>query len=153
MSLQSEHTKGVKAWQIIRHLRTGGVKWLLQKIKSVQTAVTQLKNGKTLKRLDGTNLTFWYNDDFATIRFQAQNLTVPKNDDKTIFVLPSGVTYEGWHIYTPGLILDTSWYPAGTCELNLDKDGFDLRFPQGTSSATRQIMATVTLPRSFFTIN
>ena len=153
MSLQSEHTKGVKAWQIIRHLRTGGVKWLLQKIKSVQTAVTKLKNGKTLKRLDGTNLTFWYNDDLVSIRFQAQNLTVPKNDDKTIFVLPSGVTYEGWHIYTPGLILDTSWYPDGTCELNLDKDGFDLRFPQGTSSATRQIMATVTLPRSFFTIN
>lgn len=131
----------------------GAIEWLLRKIKSVQTAVTQVKNGKTLKRLDGTNLTVWYNDDLVTIRFQAQNITIPKNDDKTIFVLPKNVTYEGWHMYIPGLILNANWYPAGTCEVNLDKTGFDFRCPQGTSSATAQIMATVTMPRSFFSIS
>lgn len=131
----------------------GGVKWLLQKIKSVQAAVTQMKNGKTLKRLDGTNLTFWYNDDLVTIRFQAQSLTIPKNDDKTIFVLPKNVTYEGWHMYIPGLILNANWYPTGTCEVNLDKTGFDFRCPQGMGSTTGQIMATVTMPRAFFAIS
>lgn len=127
---------------------------MLTKIKKSQTDIAGLKDGNVIKQYQGTNVTVWANDYIVTIRFQVQDI-IPKNNDNTIFVLPSNVKYKGWHFYIPGLVINTSWYPTGTCEINLDNtNGIDMRFPSSMSTTAKcQIMGTCTLPRAFFEIS